>query len=286
MEVITRDFHNVTRKSEFPIYAIGDIHNGARPCRLDKLAAVVNEIANQKNAYWIGLGDYNDLINRSDPRYSPAVLADWIDISDLTDLARAQREKFLSIVKPIAGQCLGLICGNHETAIMKHYERDIYFEVVSGIKELGRFKSDHRLAFGYSGWLVLNFYRASGKERHKRTVFSLHHGYTGGKLAGAKALNMQRWLWRNDCDIALMGHSHNCDTYSVRVEGVDAGGNFYGRNRLGAFCGTFLDTSQPGIDTYASVRGYPPTPVSYIKIILRPHSRAQQQIEVIPQFPT
>jgi calcineurin-like phosphoesterase family protein len=285
MEILKRDFRNVTRKSEFVIYCLGDIHNGAAPCRLDKLETVVAEIAGQSNAYWVGLGDYNDLINRSDPRYSPSAMADWIDLGDLTDLARAQREKFLAVIKPIAGQCLGLIEGNHETAIKRHYERDIYFEIVSGIKELGGFKSDYRLAFGYSGWLMLLFKRSAKDDRSSRVIISLHHGYTGGRLAGAKALNMQRWLWQHDCDIALMGHSHNCEVQAESVEGIDNGCNFRTSNRVGAFTGTFLDTTMPGIDTYSSSRGYPPLPVSYIKIILRPHSRSQQRIEVVPQFP-
>lgn len=272
MEVLTREFYNVARTTEFKIVPLFDIHIGVKPCREDLLRQRVNEIA-ENGWYWIGGGDYCDFVNKSDPRYSPLILADWFTVSQTADIAKAQVDRFNSIISPIAPQCLGLLMGNHETAIHKHYERSIFSDIVQNIKDKGSFDPDYNLAMGYSGWLVLKFYHSKIGERKagaSQIVINLHHGYVGGKLAGAKALEMQRRLWNKDCDICLMGHSHNTEIQVEQVEGVNSAGKIIRKKRYGAYCGTFLDTTMPGIDTYSDVRGYAPMPVSGIEVNLRP----------------
>lgn len=279
MDVITKEFYNVSRTDEFKIIPLYDIHMGVKPCREDLLKARVQEIA-ENGWWWIGGGDYCDFVNRSDPRYTPLILADWFTVAMTADIAGAQVARFNEIIKPIAPQCLGLLMGNHETAIFRHYERPIFGDIVTGVKQAGGFDSDEKLALGYSGWLVLKFYRSKIGERKagsETITLCLHHGYTGGRLAGAKALNMQRFLWQHDCDIGLMGHSHNTEIQNEQVEMIDKGDNFTVKKRRGAFCGTYLDTTMPGIDTYSAVKGYPPMPVGGIEIDLVPRSGIDRQ---------
>lgn len=284
MLTIKKDFFGVSRTDEFYFYILTDIHDGIKPSRTDKLKSIVSEIAKDpERSFWVDLGDRFDLINRSDPRFTTDILADWLTISDLADIAKAQRNHYLDIVSPIAPQCVGLIEGNHEAMIKKHYERDIYLETVAGIKEIGKFPSDHNLAWGYSGWLVFNFYRKEQRASVAKIKCFLHHGHGGGQLAGGAALVLERILLRHNCDLALLGHNHRTFTLPVTVEEVNNGNRVVGGLRQGAFCGTFFDGI--GYDTYASMKGYPALPVGYIKIILRPHSEAHQKIELIPQFP-
>lgn len=274
MDVITREFYNVSRTDEFKIVPLFDIHCGVKPCRENLLKARVKEIA-ENGWYWIGGGDYCDFVNRSDPRYSPHILADWFTVSMTADIAGAQVAHLNEILKPIAPQCLGLLMGNHETAIHKHYERFIFSDIITNIKEAGKFDGDEKLAMGYSGWLLLKFHHSKIGERRAGTetvLFALHHGFTGGRLAGAKALAMQRFLWQKECDIGLMGHSHNTEAQIEQVEYVDRAGNFAVKKRHGAFCGTFLDTTLPGIETYSAVKGYPPMPVGGVEVKLMPRS--------------
>jgi hypothetical protein len=101
----------------------------------------------------VGLGDYCEWINVQDKRFDVATLAPWIEIGDLIDLAQVQRDRFLSIIKPIAGKCLAMCSGNHEGTIHRKTERDIYSEIVTTVKAWG--KLDGRLGIGrYSmdGW--------------------------------------------------------------------------------------------------------------------------------------
>jgi hypothetical protein len=271
MRIIRREFYNCTRKSKFRIIPLGDIHMGARACDERALRAVIKEIRDDPFCYWIGMGDYCDFINRQDPRFS-AGLADWIEMSDLTDLAKCQVEKFNRTVEPIAGKCLGLIEGNHETAIKKHSERDVFSSIVTGVKNAAGMKARDKLGLGYSGWLKLVFYRSKKREKASTVLFYLHHGFVGGRLAGAKALNMQRVLWTNDCDIALMGHSHNEDIFTATVHGIDNGDNFVIRKKYGGFTGTFLRSVITGETTYSEVKGYFPQATGQIEIRLKPHA--------------
>lgn len=276
MRIITRDFFDVTRPDIFTIADIGDVHIGAAACDEKRLRDKVDRIAGDERCYWIGLGDYCDFINRSDPRFSPGSLAKWITMADLADLAAAQRDRFLDIVKPIAGKCLALVEGNHETAITKHYERGIYSEIVTAIKQFAGHPDDYKLGVGYNGWLILNFYRSPKGKRlaqSSKISINLHHGFGGGKLAGGKALNLERWLWNHECDIAILGHTHNTMTITGARESV-VGKTVQHKKMLGVIGGTFLGSfNQDGPSTYSEVNGYFPLPLTSVEIGLRPHAK-------------
>ena len=267
------------RASEFKISPIGDVHIGAAACAEDDLKKVIKRIQKEDNHYWIGMGDYGDFINMKDPRFSVSNLADWITREEMIDIAKAQRQRFTNLVKPIAHKCLGLASGNHETAIARHYERDVYGEIVSQIKEDGGFPSDYRLKLGYYGWIKLGFY--SSKKKAKKGGLStininIHHGFVGGKLAGAKALNMQRWLWTHAADLVIFGHSHNTSAQPEAVEYVDKVDNIKIHVRKGMYSGTFLKTvndNDKGINSYSEIAGYFPNPHGVIpEAILYPRN--------------
>jgi predicted phosphodiesterase len=256
------------------LYAIGDVHIGAAACNEKLLRQTVKRIEADDNARWVGVGDYCEWINQKDPRFSAGTLAKWIDIDDLVDLAKAQRDHFLGIVRPIASKCLALVCGNHETALQRHFERDVYSEIVSGVKESGGFDADHKLAVGFYGWLILKFYRSKTRHRSTTIKINLHHGFVGGRLAGAKALNMQRWLWTHDADLVIFGHSHNTASQIEQVESVDKSGKLVQRIRRGVYAGTYLETvSVDGPPSYSEVKGYFPTPTGSPEIVLRPGAK-------------
>jgi len=285
MRVIRRQFYNVKRADEYRIVPIGDVHIGSKACDEGLFRQVVKRVQECDNCYWIGMGDYADFINLKDKRFDPAILADWLTLADLNDLAAAQRDRFLGIVEPIAGKCLALVEGNHERTITRHYERAIYAEIVSAIKGMAGIDADDRLGLGFCGWLVLSFFRGGKRKRAggRNVTINLHHGFVGGRLAGAKALNMQRWLWSHDCDIAVFGHSHNQSLQKEAVERVNRGYEVENINRYGCYAGTFLKSGAKDTDTYSEIKGYFPLPVGgRIEIILRPHaSDPLQQVRIM-----
>ena len=259
------------RNDIFRIIPLGDIHLGARACEEEKLKKVIQDIEKDEFTYWIGMGDYCDLINLKDPRFNYASLAPWIHVENLGDIIQVQKEKFLDYIKPIAHKCLALMEGNHETAVKRHTERDIYREIVSGVKQLGNIPAEEPLALGYYGWLQIFF--NDSKKTVSSTNINIHHGFTGGRLAGAKALNMQRWLWTHNADVVIFGHSHNTGTQVEAVESISTYGNVQYNHRIGTYSGTFLSTTNKGGATYSEVKGYMPTPVTYVEIFIKPWER-------------
>ena len=271
MRVIRREFFNIKRPDLFKIVPLGDVHIGAAACDEELFRQVVKGIAKDPDAYWIGMGDMCDWINVQDRRSDLGVLAEWISVADLVDLGSVQKERFCEIVSPIAHKCLALVEGNHEISLRKHTERDVYREIVAQVKGDSGLSSGIQLAIGVYGWLQLCFYRSKRREHSHIVNINLHHGFTGGKLAGGKALNMQRWLWTHNADICFWGHSHNVGIQPEAVEEIDDAGNVRVMNRRGAFAGTFLRTvNDDGPSTYSEEKGYFPLPYGGVMAELRP----------------
>jgi predicted phosphodiesterase len=266
-----REWGAVKRSDTFTIVPLGDVHIGNRACDETLFASVVKRIKDDPTAYWIGMGDYADFVNRSDKRFSVTSLADWLKVEHLGDLAKAQRDRYLDHVLPIADKCLGLVGGNHERAIKRYYERDIHAEIVTAIKQAAGHPPEFRLGLDYCGWLQL-FFRVDDKHTRGRTDIYLHHGFVGGKLAGAKALNMQRWLWSHDADLVLFGHSHNTGVQVEAVEEITRYGTVRYQHRIGAYAGTFMRGAE-----YAQEKGYFPLPLARVEIQLRPGAKARSE---------
>lgn len=282
MRVVKREFKGVMRSDVFRVLPIGDVHIGSAACDEKLFRAVVKRIQADPSCYWIGMGDYAEFINTRDKRFEPEVLADWIEVADLVDLGRAQRDRFLDIVLPIAGKCLALVEGNHEVSIKRFSERAIYSEIVSAIKGRAKRPADELLGVDFSGWLRMTFARANDNRAKARFDWRLHHGNVGGRLAGAKALAMQRWLWSHQCDIALFGHSHNTFIQPEAVQVLDQAGRVGIKTRRGAYTGTFHSSfNEDGPPVYSERKAYLPLPVGGVEIELRPHTKAARKIRMV-----
>ena len=132
------------------VYFLGDIHEGAANHQAKALAKAIDIIANDSNAYWIGMGDYIDAINHRDPRFNPLEMAQEYNIKDLADLPKHQCQKVADKLKPIAHQCLGLISGNHEDSLRRHNT----FDPTEYLAELLNTES-----LGGKSWVILRFLR-------------------------------------------------------------------------------------------------------------------------------
>ena len=277
MKIVERAFYGVSRPKIFNLYPIGDIHIGAAACDEERLKRLVNRVKEDKDAIWLGMGDYCDFINRGDRRYDPQTTADWL--RDEHDMAKEQIAYLTEILSPIAHKCIGLIEGNHEREIKIKWERDVQYEIVQKIKDHGKINPDWYMDLGYYSWINFKTYftkPGEKKGRATRLVLNVHHGFTGGRLAGAKALNLQRWLWIHDADLVLFGHSHSGVAQPEIVQSINAAGKFIEKVRKGTHTGTFLKNENvDGASTYSERKGYFPVPLGGCMVQLRPQSENQ-----------
>lgn len=203
--------HKVAYKSRsdtFRFWHLTDLHLGASACHEKRLSADIQRIADDPYALWLGGGDYIDAIcHVGDKRYNPASLAPWA--LGESDVMGAQIDRVVSMLKPITHKCVGLISGNHESAALKYYGRNVYWEIVKGINQ-GVARRPEDLALGVQGFVVLHFRRYtknSSGNGWPLTIYA-HHGYGGGRMPGGHALTLGRVLGNFECDIAFMGHRH------------------------------------------------------------------------------
>jgi hypothetical protein len=187
----------------FRIWPISDTHLGAADVDEELLRQHVDEIKADKNARIIFLGDVGDLIDWRDKRfqagmwpqrYQDAMHAEGGIPSETVAHA-------LEIFQPVRKQIWCWLSGNHEYTIRSKFDREIGSEIAAqlGVEYLG-----------YGGYLRVQWKNKTSKAHGGEhiTVFDLHHGWQGGRTAGAKVNQLEKHLGESDADVVLRGHSH------------------------------------------------------------------------------
>lgn len=178
---------------------LGDTHIGSNGIDEMLLQQTVNRIK-EDNTYYFDLGDRCEFINSHDPRFDFANLPQWLTLSDLPDIPRAQINRFTDFFLPIADKCLGTIEGNHEEAIKHHSERDVYSQINDNLK------LDNKVRLGTSGIARLQFVMY-GKVEMSLDVF-LHHGAGGGRKSGGTVNRLEELPSAIQADVFCIGHTH------------------------------------------------------------------------------
>jgi hypothetical protein len=256
------------RPSVLKIYPIGCTHLGAAASDEQRLASVVKRIEEDDDAYWIGMGDYGDFINRNDKRFDATTLAPWLR-EHLNDLSRVQTKRFNSHIRPIAGKCLGLLEGNHERCQTSRFERNVFLDMVEAVKSMAGHAEDYPLALGYTGWVVLSLPKTSDGST-KRGVNTLtincHHGSGGATTRGGRLNKLEKYANMVEADLVLVGHMHDSMKVPIHRRCV-RGTKEVTKPRWAALTGAFLDTRNPdGYVTYGEEKMYAPLPPSNIVV--------------------
>ena len=267
MRTVERRVEVAGRADVIQIVPLFDLHVGSRKCREDKLKAVIEEIRLNRNAYWIGGGDYAEFIDRGDPRHKESDLSPWLHGQD--DIAEEQIRHLTDLLKPIAKKCIGVLSGNHEAAILKHSERNVYSRILDAVKDHGKIKT--QIGLGYSGFIVLRVDRA-GHHTTTLTIFT-EHGFGGGRLKGGDVLNSQRVFAGYECDLYLAGHRHKAHLIPHTRIGVYEGKarevvKFAGMT--GSFRERVTEHEEHDPGGYDDMKCYPPADMAGIRITFKP----------------
>ena len=275
MRLIDREIIVPERNGEVEIYPIGDTHVGATNCAETLLRKTKKSIAEKRNAYWIGGGDYLDSIKPTDlKRFDMSVLPDWMLEGDaelvrtrLNDILQQQVDRFCGIFQPVRSKCLGLIEGNHEYSIRKYHNHDVLTQLCN------RMKSENLTDQA----LIRLRFRHGVKVR---VLFMyIRHGHGGGRSAGSEPNHLQKMLdeWEI-ADIALRGHSHTFGILPPKpVMHVPTSGELPDelqcRYRYAANWGTYKLSHIIGDSTYESRANYPARPMLTCKVVIKPFQR-------------
>ena len=268
MNCVSRRIEYGSRADVFRVVFLSDVHLGTRYCDEALLRQTVQSIADDPHAYWLGLGDYCEWINRKDPRADEETLAKWLH--GRKDIAGLQTTMIGEALRPIADKCLGMIKGNHEYTIEQHTERSVYDDLVNGLLDTRDGRAGIRL--GPNGFVTLQFSRKTGETRGSTWSCTLYatHGCSGGRKMGSKALRLTDIHATVEADVVVMGHTHTPMWFPTERQ-------VSGRRKVAELrtchlinAGSFLGTDQLGWPEYARVKDYPPTQARVVALEITP----------------
>ncbi len=269
MQIITKDIVYPRWGDSFDIYNIADIHEGSLGCDHKRLAQDVELIANNKNAYFIGGGDWIDAINVDDRRFDGKTI-DRQYLGQLDNIADAQAERVLSIMSKIKDRCLGLHRGNHEETIRNIYHRDIVEKMCHEWKVPN---------LEDTAFIVIRFIRRTPNIKatspsHKIVIFSAH-GNVAGRSGGSKVSRLESLMGQFDADVYMLAHGHKKVSHSASVLGVHRDGETRLRNkkRVGFMTGSYLRSYQRNTTSYAEKGLYPPSDLGMVGVRIRPETQ-------------
>lgn len=250
-----------TGDQRFRIYPIGDVHIGTVHHDRNHWLRDIQRIADDPNAYWIGMGDFCECIVLSDPRFEASEIAPEFR-DKIGTLAKSQFERFIADVEPIKHKCLGLLEGNHEFQLKRRHYIDV---VLDACRELG-------VPMLTDTAMLRLIFRRVGEDggRHKSHVLTIfaEHGNGGGRKTGGKINSLEDMMGPFDADIYLRGHVHQkLATKHPRIS-VPAYGEakMVAKTRLCVLTGCYYKTYEAGSSSYGQRSGYNPTELGCVTI--------------------
>jgi len=251
-----------SRKDQFTIYPIGDIHAGTVHCAESEIKKLVKAIGEDPLALWIGMGDYGDLITPHDPRWDIEVISPWVERSNV---AESQRVWLRNLLKPIAPKCIGLLGGNHEDSIRRYNAQDIHLDLCRDLSVP---------YLGYSCFIRFLFKRVRAEGEVHSFVGVFQHGSGAAQTEGGKIMRLKKLMDSFDADIYAMGHLHDIVTDSLAQLYPDQSGKIKQKIRVGAITGSWMRTYSQGLrPNYAEMRGYYPTMIGCPRFLVSPDKR-------------
>ena len=246
---------NYSRPDKFFLYTLGDAHDGTKHFSRTELLRVVKQIKDNPFARWVDMGDKCEFIAPSDPRWDGGAVAEWVHPDNV---ALDEANDYISIVEPIKDKCLGMIEGNHEITLKKHYHIDVQNYICKALNVTN---------LGYSAFIRMNFQRCADKRRGDgagRTEYSIVGFFTHGAgcaiTKGAKVNRLERIMDSFAADIYAHGHVHDLITNSKSYLYLTEEGKIVQKVKVGAMTGCFFRTySQDIPSSYGEQKNYPPT---------------------------
>ena len=264
MEVIERTII-YTRPEKFYIYPLGDVHKGIIHCDEVSFEEKVNEVKRERNAFWLGMGDYADCVTPSDfKRWEGKILAPWMKGSE-DNIGPAQLDSVNEQLSPIWNKCLGLIEGNHEDSIRKWNHYNFMTEL------LKKANKKHEVKYGGTSCFVrLNFKRKGG-ETHDFIIHA-RHGEGAARTSGARALAVLRLSQSMvNAHIVLMGHLHGQESPDIPQRLILRNGKIKSFETIATMTGAWVRAYMQGVPPcYLERWGSPPSTMGCPRIVIEP----------------
>lgn len=248
-----------SKKHEYTLHPLGDIHAGVVFCAEKKIKERVQEIKDDPRALWVGMGDYVEAISPNDRRWDVGVISPWVE---QTNVVESQRKWIKNLFEPIKDKCIGLLTGNHEEVCRLHNYQDIHLDLC---RDLGV------MNLGYSCFVRLLFERST-------SVFAVtchfEHGAGGAQTEGGKIMRLTKGMLGFEADIYGMGHLHDIKINTISRLHLTDSLKIKRRVKVGAITGCwFIPYIESEYPSYAELKGYSPSNIGAPVFVIHPYKR-------------
>jgi len=189
--LVVREF---PEKNDIDIYAIADVHFGAKECMEQEFMKFLDFIRDTPNSYLILAGDLlnnatkSSVSNCFDERYRPA----------------EQKKIMAKLLEPVRDKILCGVPGNHEDRSGKDVDDDPMYDIMTKLDIEDRYRRNR-------AFLKLRF----GDQVNRNTksnpvyIFAVTHGTGGGALTGSGVNRAERYAYTFEgVDVLITGHTH------------------------------------------------------------------------------
>jgi len=245
----------------------GDVHRSSQLCHVEKWHEFLKWAKEQKNAYFLGMGDYNDLASTSERSILSNEHLHESTKYDLESLYRKQTLLFANEIDFMKGRLIGLVEGNHFAYLSSGITTTQLMAESLGCKYLG-----------VSSFIRL-ILKKDTHDTHQIDIWA-HHGLGGGRTQGSDINKIEQMIRCADAQIYLMGHSHKKHVAMqsrLRLRAVKDGVDLDNQKIILARTGAFLKGYENEKASYIADGAYSPTDIGTVSITITPKRNKERR---------
>lgn len=247
---------------EITISPWGDVHKFSSMCHDRKWREYLDWAKSVKNIYFLGMGDYMDLMSGSEREAFNSIIYKLHDETKYTmdDVAEERIRVFGDELDFMKDKIIGLIEGNH------------FYQFPTNITSTQKLCERLRCRYlGANAFIRLVFIHTKDLNRKHYLDIWAHHGLGASRLLGGSINRVQQMESIAQADIYLMGHDHKKSVGMMsRLWLHGRKPKLLNKKIIFARTGSFLKAYDPDKSSYIVKRQYRPADLGTVSITVTP----------------
>jgi hypothetical protein len=253
--IFTVHYHeipNVKVNAPITLVPFGDIHRHSPMCHERLWLEWLAHWRKQKNVYFLGMGDYDDLASTSERDILSSRYLHESTKDTLENLYKKFTDRLSKEISFMAkeNRLIGLLEGNH------------YSEFPNGTTSTQRMCETLGCRYlGSNAFIYLSFRLASKRNSTQGLTIFAHHGLGAARFSGGSLKRVEDMQSVATADIYLCGHDHRRTVATksmLRLRVAQGKAKLSQQKIVIARTGSFLKGYEPGARSYVVDRSLPP----------------------------
>lgn len=244
------------------LFPFGDVHKSSPMHHAAKWRDYLSYISNKERAYFLGMGDYDDLASTSERKILGNTDLHESTVKTLEQIYLDNTKRFAKDIEFMKGRIIGLMSGNHFGHFQNGTTTDQKLCELLSCKYLG-----------VATLIRLSFMPSGGHNTAQCVDICAHHGRGSARTIGGSMNPVFNLSNVAEADIYLMGDNHQKEVaHKERLCLKHGGGSIRlgHKQQLYARTGSYLKAYEEGERSYIVDLALPPANIGSVKIELTP----------------